>query len=134
MKGPISQFKGPYSKRFSPIWTKRGENYSYKPPGASYTAPRPYILQGNKKMRERYFYNSFKHKSRILPYITFGGPIYSLIGPFSQCSNMIMDSSGAVFGRVKKQPGDRAGRSVGIARTLLKGYIVTKKEYKGIQW
>ena len=36
-----------------------GQNSSYKPPGASYTAPGPYILQGNKKMKENNVYNKF---------------------------------------------------------------------------
>ena len=41
---------------------KLGENYSYKPPGASYTAPGPYILQGNEKMKENNFYTNFKNR------------------------------------------------------------------------
>ena len=32
--------------------------FSYKPPGASFTAPETYILQGNKKMRERPVYTN----------------------------------------------------------------------------
>lgn len=47
-------------ERLPRIWTSFGGNSSYKPPGASDTAPGPYILQGNEKMRERNFYNSFK--------------------------------------------------------------------------
>ena len=42
------------------IWTKLGGKSSYKPPGASYTAPGPYIRQGIGKMKERYLYKSFK--------------------------------------------------------------------------
>ena len=43
------------------MWTKLGGNSSYKPPGASYTAPGPYILQENEKMRERNVYTKFKN-------------------------------------------------------------------------
>ena len=49
-----------YRERLPRIWTKFGGNSSYKPPGASCTAPGPYILQGNGKMRERNLYNNSK--------------------------------------------------------------------------
>ena len=51
-------------------WTKLAGNPSYEPPGASYTATGPYILQGNEKMRATFFYKNSKCSLYI--------PIYSL--------------------------------------------------------
>ena len=62
--------KGQHLVSLRRIGTKLGGNYSYKPPAASYTAPGPYILQGNGKMRERHLYKLSK---------CF--PLYSLIFP-----------------------------------------------------
>ena len=60
-----------YGERLARIWTKLEGNSSCKPPGDSYIAQGPYIIQRNEKMRKRHFYKNHKFSS----YIPFLGPI-----------------------------------------------------------
>ena len=64
-----------YRERLPRIWTKLGGNSSYKPPGASYIAQGPYILQGNEKMRERNLYENHEDSFCIPLYFRLKGPI-----------------------------------------------------------
>ena len=49
----LSIYTCAYGETFLRFGTKLGGIFSYKSPGASYTAPGPYVLQGNEIMKGR---------------------------------------------------------------------------------
>ena len=61
------------------IWTKLGGNSSYKLPGASHTAPGPYILQGSEKMTERFVSNKSKNRN-FWTWTSVSGPLEPVLG------------------------------------------------------